>query len=213
MENINTEKANRNNLSREELLKEVERLAEEVEGMKSVIGTFAKGMDKMAELQAIYAKNLELFVESQKNGGGVFISYSHADTDIVIQISKKFQEDNISHWIDEKDILIGEVIDKEISKGIQNNFLFLVVLSPSSIKSKWVEREFDEASYEEIEGKKFILPVVVNGLPDVDIPARIRRKLYVNLSNDFEAGYQKLRKSIVSYILKYSKPKQQLGNE
>jgi hypothetical protein len=152
-------------------------------------------------------KYLELFEERTKNEGGIFISYSHADRDAVNKIAKRFQADNINYWLDDKDILVGEVIDKAISKGIQNNALFLVVLSPTSIKSKWVEREFDEASYEEIEGKKIILPIVVNGLPASDIPARIRRKLYVSLSDDFEAGYKKLRSSIVSYILKHEQSK------
>ena len=146
-------------------------------------------------------ENLQLFEDRIRNEGGVFISYSHADRAIVTKISKRFEKHKINHWLDDKDIRIGETIDKAISKGIQNNLLFLIVLSPTSIKSKWVEREFDEASHEEIEGKKYILPVVVNGLKDEDIPARIRRRLYVNLSNDFDAGYKKLRSSIISYVL------------
>lgn len=158
----------------------------------------------------VITERLEKFDAFQRDAyrnGGVFISYSHVDKNVVLRISECFEVDKISYWLDDKDMLVGQVIDKSISDGIQKNLLFLVVLSPVSVNSKWVEREFDEASYEEIENKKVILPIIVNGLKNANIPARIRRKLYVNLTDDFEAGYKKLRKSIFSYMIEYGKKK------
>lgn len=139
-----------------------------------------------------------------KKEGGVFISYSHADKEIVSTLVAHFEQDSINYWLDDKDLLVGEVIDKAISEGIQRSRLFIIVLSPSSIKSNWVEREFDEASYEEIEGRKIILPVTVSGLKVNKLPPRIRRKLFVNLGEDFESGYIKLRKSILTYMVKFA---------
>ena len=145
---------------------------------------------------------LEIFEKRSLEQGGIFISHSHADKDIVSQIVKRFESDNINYWLDDKDLLIGQVIDKAISEGIQRNWLFLIILTPTSVSSKWVERELDEASHEEVEGNKIILPVVAKGLEADKIPARLKRKLYADVSFDFESGYGKLKKAIVAYLEK-----------
>ena len=136
--------------------------------------------------------------------GGVFISYSQSDKGIVDKITDRFESDNIHYWRDEKDLLIGQVIDKAISEGIQRSWFFLVLITPNSIHSKWVEREFDEASHEEIEGKKIILPVIGNGMNPSELPARLRRRAYADLNQDFEYGYDKLKRSIYAYLEKFN---------
>jgi regulator of replication initiation timing len=147
---------------------------------------------------------LENFEKRSAKEGGVFVSYSHADKNIVDILVERFELDKINYWLDDKDLHIGQVIDKAISDGIQKSWIFLLVLSPSSIKSKWVQREFEEASYEEIEGKKIILPIICNGLKANGVPTRIRRKLYVDVSQDFEVGYQKLKQSIIFHLQEYN---------
>ncbi|HNB41306.1 MAG TPA: TIR domain-containing protein [Anaerolineales bacterium] len=160
-----------------------------------------------SEIQELQRRlhELEAFEKRSTQDGGVFISYSHADKDFVNEIVKEFETDKINYWLDDKDLFIGQVIDKAISDGIQKSWIFITVLSPSSVNSRWVEREFDEASHEEVEGRKIILPVVCNNLPADKVPARIRRKLYVDLSKDFPSGYQKLKKSILHYLEEYKK--------
>jgi hypothetical protein len=37
-------------------------------------------------------------------------------------------------------------VDKAISKGIQESLLFIIILTPTSISSKWVDIELDEAT-------------------------------------------------------------------
>ena len=98
---------------------------------------------------------------------------------------------------------IGDVIDKAVSEGIQRNWLFVVVLTPNSICSRWVEREFDEASHEEIEGRKIILPVVAEGLDPKDLPARIRRRYCAIFGDVFEEAYAPLKKSILGHLQKH----------
>lgn len=160
-----------------------------------------------SEIQELQKRlhELEAFEKRSSQDGGVFISYSHADKDVVSELVKEFETDKINYWLDDKDLFVGQVIDKAISDGIQKSWIFITVLSPSSVNSRWVEREFDEASHEEVEGRKIILPVVCNNLPADKVPARVRRKLYVDLSKDFASGYQKLKKSIIHYLEEYKK--------
>ena len=143
---------------------------------------------------------LENFSKEALKSGGVFISYSHCDKDIIDLIVTRFQVVGINYWRDDKDMLIGQVIDKAISEGIQKSWLFLILLTPTSISSKWVEREFDEASYEEVIGKKVILPVIAKGLEMEKLPPRIRRKNCADITKNFEDGYERLQNSIIAYL-------------
>lgn len=143
---------------------------------------------------------LQLFDQRSITHGGVFISHAHEDKDIVGLIIQKFTSDGINYWVDEKDLLVGQVMDKAISEGIQKSWLFLIILTESSVSSKWVERELDEASHEEVSGGKIIMPVVAKGLKAANLPPRLRRKYCVDLSTDFVGGYEKLKASIQSYM-------------
>lgn len=160
--------------------------------LKKVMGTIIKG-------------NKIIGTIIKQKPGTVFVSYSHKDRDIVDTILSRFESDGIDYWIDYEEMLIGQVIDREISEAIQKSWLFLIVLTPNSISSKWVERELDEASHEEVERGKIILPVVAKGLRSADLPPRIRRKFCADLSDDFESGYAKLKHSIRSYLKKFDK--------
>jgi len=159
---------------------------------------------KVKELERQLAEFQEFGIKAEKQGG-VFISYSHADKDVIERIVVRFDADNINYWLDEQDLLVGDVIDEVISEGIQDNWLFLVILTPTSVESRWVARELDEAFHEEIEGNKIILPVVAKNLPITKIPARLRRKKHVDLSEDFNAGYGELSRAINKHLAQHAK--------
>lgn len=157
---------------------------------------------EIASLQA-RLRDLEAFEAKGLENGTVFISYSHKDRGFVDRLAARFSRDGIRFWLDEKEILIGDVIDRAISEGIQKNSLFLVVLTPSSIASKWVQREFDEAAHEAVEGGKIILPLVAKGLGIGDVPARVRRLRCADFNKGFEAAYNILLRSIKLHLQKY----------
>jgi hypothetical protein len=150
--------------------------------------------------QAIRLRQLAEFDRQSSITGGVFISYSHDDKDVVDVLANRLAADQINYWLDEKDLFVGDVVDKAISKGIQQSLLFIIVLTPTSISSRWVERELDEAAHEESEGQKIVLPIIAKGLPPKQIPARLRRKLYVDISKSFDDGYAKLTRSIRHHL-------------
>ena len=151
--------------------------------------------------QAARLEELAQFERQSTAVGGVFVSYSHSDNDVVDGLTARFERDRINYWRDDKDLLVGDVIDEAISRGIHQSILFLIVLTPNSITSRWVHRELDEAAHEEVESGKVVLPVLAKNLPANEIPLRLRRKLYVDLSGQgFESGYQKLATSIRRHI-------------
>lgn len=153
-----------------------------------LLSELAALQSRLREVDAFESRGLEL--------GSVFISYSHADSDFVEQLVARFSNDRVPFWRDEKDILVGDVIDRAISEGIQKNSLFLVVLTPASIASRWVARELDEASHEATDAGKVILPVLAKGLTVDQMPARVRRFKCADFNSDFAQSYTVLYRSI-----------------
>ena len=130
----------------------------------------------------------------------LFISYAHADSEFVDKLTERLDQEKIEYWRDDKDLLVGAVIDRVISQGIQANALFLVVLTPHSIQSTWVQRELDEAAHEAAEGRKVLLPVLAKGLAPAQAPARIRRFRCADLNANAEREYELLLRSIREHV-------------
>ncbi|MDH3503567.1 MAG: toll/interleukin-1 receptor domain-containing protein, partial [Nitrospirota bacterium] len=154
------------------------------------------------ELESLKERLRELEARESTNSveGRVFISYCHADESFVNDLTCRLANDKVPHWRDEKDLLVGEVVDAAISRGIQASALFLIVLSRSSLNSGWVNRELDEATHEATEGRKIILPVLVAGLAVKELPPRIRRFKCADFNLPFDQAYSLLLKSISAHL-------------
>ncbi len=201
--------------SRETTLERIERkiigLSNDVKNKEQSTDELSRQLKNQEQLLEVIKQlkerivQLEIFQENALTQSGVFISYSHVDGALVDEIVSRFQSDGINYWKDDKDLFAGQVIDAAISEGIQKNWLFLIVLTPSSVSSKWVKREFDEASYEEIEGRKIIIPIIGNGLKLNNLPPRIRRKLCIDVNSDFDTAYANLKKSVFFHLSEFQK--------
>ncbi|MBV1850017.1 tetratricopeptide repeat protein [Catellatospora tritici] len=91
--------------------------------------------------------------------GHVFISYSHAtDSAYVAKLAKHFTAAGVEVWFDHQ-IITGERWAKVIQQRIDTCAAFIVVMSPASDQSTWVDREIDQA---ELRGKP-IFPLLLGG--------------------------------------------------
>ena len=72
----------------------------------------------------------------------VFISYSRKDLAFVQRLAKDLKAAGLEVWYDLAGLEVGTHWGKEIQKAIQQSQFFVVVLSPNSTESEWVEREF-----------------------------------------------------------------------
>ena len=100
----------------------------------------------------------------------LFISYAHADREMVIQVSKELQDAGHEVWIDTHGIQGGTLWGSEIAKAIINCDVLLLFLSPRSVRSDYVRREVDIAFDE----KRKILPIMIER---VDIPVELDYQL------------------------------------
>lgn len=86
----------------------------------------------------------------------VFISYSRKDLEFVDRLANDLKSTGFQVWYDLSGLEPGTRWRQEIQKAIQESQFFLVVLSPNSIVSDWVEREFLFASDQD----KKIIPLL-----------------------------------------------------
>jgi uncharacterized protein YjbI with pentapeptide repeats len=78
------------------------------------------------------------------NVAPVFISYSHQDGVFVDRIATELDTRGVRYWRDTKHATSGR-IDEVIDRGLRLNEVLLLVLSESSLASRWVEMELTYA--------------------------------------------------------------------
>jgi hypothetical protein len=98
-------------------------------------------------------------------------------------------------WLDEEDLLGGQVWEQEISRVLRSSHIVLVCLSNSSInKAGFVQREIRKVldlADEQPEGTIFLIPLK---LEECEVPERLRDWHWINFFQ--EDGYERLLRSL-----------------
>jgi hypothetical protein len=121
-----------------------------------------------------------------------FLSYSHQDRDFALSLAQDLRKSGIDVWTDKWEILPGDsLIQKVFTEGLSSAQFFLVLLSSSSVGSKWVREELDAAMIRKMEGVIRIIPILKE---PCDIPLSLRTLLWVDLSRNYDEGVRTLVK-------------------
>ncbi len=94
----------------------------------------------------------------------VFVSYSSEDHALVNTIINMMKNEGISYWKAPEMIPAGSSYAREIPRAIKDCEVFLLILSRTSQKSIWVEKEIDSA----ISHRKVIIPFQIDEVPLCD---------------------------------------------
>lgn len=89
----------------------------------------------------------------------VFISYDHDDLEYVDRLAEWLRNAGISSWLDRGSLRTGDKWKEEITKAIEECGAFIVVMSPRSLDSEWVNKELTYAE----DLKKPIFPLLLEG--------------------------------------------------
>ncbi|GAA0954426.1 hypothetical protein GCM10009554_60150 [Kribbella koreensis] len=170
-----------------------------------------KGKQKPVKFKKLYALSLELsFIDSllsdrmlsaRKNEGRVggqrvFISHSSLDMEQATWLSVDLASEGHAPWLDEWQIKVGESIPSKIAHGIDDCDYLLVLLSPNSVESGWVEREWSAKYWSEVEqGQVSVIPVLID---DCKIPTLLRTKKYADIRNDYRTGLEQILEALAS---------------
>ncbi len=119
----------------------------------------------------------------------IFISYSRSDKSIVDEFIKQLEAAGHPVWVDREGIRGGEKWRQEIVEAIEQNDVFLLVLSNNSIQSDHVRTEIDLAK----ESNKRIIPIEIQ---HVAIPTSMKYQLVglqrINMYSNYEDGFKEL---------------------
>jgi hypothetical protein len=120
----------------------------------------------------------------------VFISHSSRDKPFVRKLVQELEQRHLNVWFDERELKVGDSIVAGVSAGLRNSDYLIVVLSKSSVASRWVQEELNAALMEELSGEgRPVLPVLID---DCELPPLLKSRLYADFRTDFSAGLKKL---------------------
>ena len=121
---------------------------------------------------------------------GLFLSHSSADKSFVHRLAIDLVGRGMPIWFDTWEMDTGDSLRGKIYSGLGESDYVIVVLSPNSVASGWVERELTAAlTLEERHGRNFVLPIRI---ADCEIPLAIGDRLYADFSASYLEPFERL---------------------
>ncbi len=110
----------------------------------------------------------------------VFISYSHKDSDFVLELKKKLETKNVEIHIDIEKLKYGDKIKDFISKTVRTTDYTIQVISMNSLRSPYVMVEYLETQlYQKVEGEKKYIPIFIDS-------SIFENNTYIELADDIQ---------------------------
>jgi hypothetical protein len=131
-----------------------------------------------------------------ERGLSVFVSHASQDSRIASRVAMGLKAFDYDTWYDDWELLPGDSMIERIEAAISKSDVLLVLLSRSSVDSKWVRRELSAGLVRQLSGKGvMVIPVVVG---DCEIPDLLANTKYVDLRGDFERGFRQLADALAA---------------
>jgi hypothetical protein len=115
----------------------------------------------------------------------IFMSYSRRELGFVDDLVSKLEERNYSVWLDYRTLIPGTPWAEQIADGLNNSDTVLLVISKSSIESKYVALEWRHF----LETKKRVILLVFEA---VDIPKELEIYEWVDFRGNYKKGLNEL---------------------
>lgn len=130
----------------------------------------------------------------------VFISHSSKDQKFAERLAGDLLALGHEPWLDAWKIKVGECIPSKVEHAISEADYVVIILSPDSVKSGWVDREWKSKYWDEIqETRTLVLPVL---LRDCEIPQLLKTKKYADFRENFSRGIVELTGSIMPVFVR-----------
>jgi hypothetical protein len=120
----------------------------------------------------------------------VFISHSTKDCAFAREKLRAYLENcGIKTWFSDVDTSPGADWERKIRSALSNAQWYVVVLSPDSVRSDWVQTEVHWA-LEKRKGR--VIPVMIEGCDPADLHLKLLRIHYLDFRQDFDAAAERL---------------------
>lgn len=159
-----------------------------------------------------YTEQLKAIFAERNDPPDVFLCHSSADKRFVSKLANDLKSLGVHVWFDEWRLQVGDGLHNVIGEALERSAFIAVVLSPSSIESKWCQSELEQAlTREKREGKKVALPLLYRR---VQPPPFLEGRLYLDFSHSYLRALARLTGFLRAYepervnmLLKIQKPK------
>lgn len=122
---------------------------------------------------------------------GVFLSYARTDHSLASQLAQGLEVRGLSVWWDAQ-IRVGDSWEQAIKRALLLADVVLVLVTPSSVESRWVTNEWSAA----LEQSQLVIPVVGGGLSLSDLPLPLAGIQGVEFDPDDPSGFDLLARAI-----------------
>lgn len=110
----------------------------------------------------------------------VFVCHSSVDKGFTRELAGALARHGATVWIDEAELDVGDSLIARISEAVYQSAFIVAVISSSSVRSAWVQKELQLAMTREVEGKRVVvLPLLVDDCRE-SIPFFLRDKVYAD---------------------------------
>lgn len=112
----------------------------------------------------------------------LFISHSSLDKNIIESLLPKLEEEmNLKipcdFWYDKWNIKAGGNIHQEIERGVSKSDFVIVFISKNSLKSGWVDSEWRQKHYTEIENNNIqVISIIIDDTTPNELPDFLKKK-------------------------------------
>jgi hypothetical protein len=127
----------------------------------------------------------------------VFLSHTSIDKDrFVIPFAKALERLGVSVWLDQEQLRAGDdIVQKIFEEGIGKADAVVVVISPKSLNSAWVQQELNATVVRRLSHDTRLIPVLIDG---AEAPVSVAHLLHVKgASSDAAAMAQRVADAII----------------
>lgn len=121
--------------------------------------------------------------------GKLFISHSSLDKPFVRRLAKRIKQAGFQVWLDEHELVVGDPLSERIANALQEAKVVMIVVSASSVKSKWLRYELNMATERMMKGDCRVIPIVID---DVPLPSEVVGLLYADFRASFSSGIKSI---------------------
>ncbi len=120
----------------------------------------------------------------------IFLSYSHQDQKYADLLSKHLSEAGHDVWQNKLNLKLGDNLIEKVNQGIKEAQALIVIVSESSLRSKWVMHEFSALALGDLSSEsRKVIPVLIDS---TTVPSYLSKYLYIDLTKGLEQGVQNL---------------------
>ena len=120
-----------------------------------------------------------------------FFSYSRDDSEFAFRLAKDLKSAGANVWLDQVDIAPGEEWDSAVEVALDQSPHMLLILSPSSVKSRNVRNEITFA----LNKQERIIPILYQ---DCEVPLQLLRVQHIDFRSDYASGLKTLLETLAA---------------